>query len=112
MLFLRRLERVTIRRENDGNCEEQLLTRPRHSVTGVAGDFACDLVTLDGASEYLVLSPEVDPVAYSAAVPVIRYRASAPGTRDRTASQPPAAHLWHTRLNSVNTLTAALAKWA
>ena len=34
----------------------------------VTGDFACDLVTLDGTSKYLVLSREVDPVAYSAAV--------------------------------------------
>ena len=68
MLFLRRLERVTIRREHDGNCEEQLLTRSRRGVPGVAGDFASDLVTLDGATRYLVLSREVDPDAYSAAV--------------------------------------------
>jgi hypothetical protein len=68
MLFLRRLERVAIRRENDGDCEERLLTRSRRGVPGVAGDFACDLVTLDGASKYLVLSREVDPDAYGAAV--------------------------------------------
>jgi hypothetical protein len=69
MLFLRRLERVIIRRENDGNCEKRPpLTRSRRRVPGVAGDFACDLVTLDGASEYLVLSREVDPDAYGAAV--------------------------------------------
>jgi hypothetical protein len=68
MLFLRRLERVTIRRESDGDCEERLLARSRRGVPGVAGDFACDLVTLDGASKYLVLPREVDPVAYSAAV--------------------------------------------
>ena len=68
MLFLRRLERVTIRRENDGDREERVLTRSRRSVPAVAGDFACDLVTLDGASTYLVLSREVDRGAYRAAV--------------------------------------------
>ena len=71
MLFLRRLERVTIRRENDGDCEERLLTRSRRGVPGVAGDFACDLVTLDGASTYLVLSREVDPAPTAAVAEAI-----------------------------------------
>jgi hypothetical protein len=68
MLFLKRLERVTIRREASGNCEERLLTRSRHSMSEVTGDFDCDLVTLDGVNTYLLLSREVEPDAYSAVV--------------------------------------------
>ena len=69
MLFLERLERVTIRREHRrrlrGTSADSYSPRACRAATG---DFACDLVTLDDASTYLVLSREVDPDAYRAAV--------------------------------------------
>jgi len=68
MLFLKRLERVTIRREQIDDREERVLTRSRRGVSAVTGDFACDLVTLDDASRYLVLSREVEPSDYRLAV--------------------------------------------
>lgn len=56
-------------------------------MSGVAGDFACDLVTLDGASKYLVLSREVDTDAYNALMcyeagfwaAAVRYASVCPG---------------------------------
>lgn len=68
MLFLKRLERVTVRRENDSTIEERVLTRVRGSAPAVSGDFTCDLVTLDENGTYLLLSRQVDPVAYQSAV--------------------------------------------
>ncbi|MEV5695258.1 ATP-binding protein [Micromonospora globbae] len=68
MLFLKRLERVTIRREDGSASEERVLTRVRGSAPVLAGDFTCDLVTLDEDGTYLVLSRRVDPAAYRRAV--------------------------------------------
>jgi hypothetical protein len=68
MLFLKRLKRVTIRRESGGDGEERVLTRSRRSMPAVTGDFACDLVTLDDCSTYLVSSQEVERGAYRLAV--------------------------------------------
>src|SRR5262249_15908562 len=49
ILFLSRVERVTIRREHSEGCEERMLTRTSRSVPQVTGDFASDLVTIDEA---------------------------------------------------------------
>ncbi len=68
MLFLRRLEHVTIRRKHNGGREERVLTRSNDGVPEVTGDFTCDLVTLDGASTYLMLSRQVELGAYRLAV--------------------------------------------
>jgi hypothetical protein len=68
MLFLKRLERVTLRRESSGGRAERVLSRSRSSVPMLTGDFTCDLVTLDDVGVYLVLSREVDPEAYRSAV--------------------------------------------
>jgi hypothetical protein len=68
MLFLKRLEQVTIQREHSDGREERVLTRSRRSVSAVTGDFVCDLVTLDDISTYLVLSREVELSAYRVAV--------------------------------------------
>ena len=64
MFFLKRLERVIIRREHGDGREERMLTRSRYSVSALTGGFACDLDTLDAASAYLVLSREVEPSSY------------------------------------------------
>jgi hypothetical protein len=68
MLFLKRLERVTIRQEHSDGRDERVLSRSRRSVSTVTGEFSCDLVTLDDANTYLVLSRGVEPGAYRLAV--------------------------------------------
>ena len=68
MLFLKRLERVTIRREARDGREERMLIRSRRSMSAVTGDFTCDLVTLDDHCTYVVLSREVEPDAYRLAL--------------------------------------------
>lgn len=68
MLFLRRLERVTIRREQGDDCGEHVLTRSQQIVPAVVGDFVCDLVSLNRGGTYLVLSRGVEPDAYRSAV--------------------------------------------
>jgi hypothetical protein len=68
MLFLKRLERVTVRREDGSAAQERVLTRVRGSAPAVTGDFTCDLVTLDENGTYLMMSRRVDPAAYRRAV--------------------------------------------
>ncbi|KUL31465.1 ATP-binding protein [Actinoplanes awajinensis] len=68
MLFLKRLERVTVRREDDSTTEERVLTRVCGNAPEVSGDFTCDVVTVDENGTYLVLSRQVDPAAYQRAV--------------------------------------------
>jgi hypothetical protein len=68
MLFLNRLRQMTIRHERDADVTETALTRARKPTPELAGDFDCDLVTLDGADDYLVLSRRVEPDAVTDAV--------------------------------------------
>lgn len=68
LLFLRRLQAMTIRTELGGDVSQTVLTRDRRPAVGVIGDFDAEIVTLESGPEFLVLSRSVGPDDISDAV--------------------------------------------
>ena len=68
LLFLRRIQEMTIGIEQDGTVSQTVLTRECRSVAGIIGHFDADIVTLKRGPEYLVLSRSVEQDAVTEAV--------------------------------------------
>ena len=67
LLFLRRLESVTVDHEKRTEKSQEVLSRSVEQIPDLQGDFQSELVALDGDQRYLVFTQEVPPGEVAAA---------------------------------------------